>query len=63
MYRVGFVEGVWMVGVIDELRMPLSESERLPVLVDTKTRAKARPPSEPQKRNGRYTMCHEAFFY
>lgn len=55
-FRVGFVEGVWMVGVIDELRMPISESTRFPVLVDTKTRVRATLPGEPQKRNGRYKL-------
>ncbi|XP_075497832.1 exonuclease V, chloroplastic-like [Primulina tabacum] len=34
---VGFAEGVWMVGIIDEIRMSLVESERIPILVDTKT--------------------------
>lgn len=45
-----------MVGIIDEIRMPVSESTRFPVLVDTKTRVRATLPSEPQKRNGRYSF-------
>lgn len=45
-----------MVGIIDEIRMPLSESTRFPVLVDTKTRVRAVLPGEPQKRNGRYRL-------
>ncbi|XP_073143540.1 exonuclease V, chloroplastic [Henckelia pumila] len=57
---VGFVEGVWMVGVIDEIRMPLVESERMPLLVDTKTRVRATLPAEPQRRNGRLQlMCYK----
>ncbi|KAL0390141.1 UNVERIFIED_CONTAM: Exonuclease V, chloroplastic [Sesamum calycinum] len=53
---VGFVEGVWMVGIIDEIRMPKSEPKRLPILVDTKTRVRATLPSEPQRRNGRIKL-------
>ncbi|CAA0811964.1 Exonuclease V- chloroplastic [Striga hermonthica] len=57
---VWFVEGVWMVGVIDELRMSVSESKRFPMLVDTKTRVQAKLPGEPQKRNGRLQlMCYK----
>ncbi|KAF8395226.1 hypothetical protein HHK36_019168 [Tetracentron sinense] len=57
---IGFVEGVWMVGVIDEIRMPVTESVRNPTLVDTKTRSQARLPSEPQRRNGRLQlMCYK----
>ncbi|XP_042504379.1 exonuclease V, chloroplastic-like [Macadamia integrifolia] len=57
---VGLVDGVWMVGAIDELRMPLTEEIRTPSLVDTKTRVKATLPSEPQQRNGRLQlMCYK----
>ncbi|KAL8057534.1 hypothetical protein ABFX02_04G190400 [Erythranthe guttata] len=57
---VGFVEGVWTVGIIDEIRMPISESTRFPILVDTKTRVRATLPSEPQRRNGRLQlMCYK----
>lgn len=57
---VGFVEGVWMVGIIDEIRMPASESTSFPKLVDTKTRVRATLPGEPQRRNGRYQlMCYK----
>ncbi|KAI3450522.1 hypothetical protein Pfo_007187 [Paulownia fortunei] len=56
---VGFVEGVWMVGIIDEIRMSV-ESKRFPVLVDTKTRVQATLPGEPQRRNGRLQlMCYK----
>ncbi|KAI4373525.1 hypothetical protein MLD38_011644 [Melastoma candidum] len=56
------VEGVWMVGVIDEIRMPVvtSNDGRNPILVDTKTREKNTLPSEPQRRNGRLQlMCYK----
>lgn len=43
-----------MVGVIDEIRMPLTEIDRNPLLVDTKTRVRNTVPAEPQRRNGRY---------
>ncbi|KAL0436470.1 UNVERIFIED_CONTAM: Exonuclease V, chloroplastic [Sesamum radiatum] len=57
---VGFVEGVWMVGIIDEIRMLESEPKKLPILVDTKTRVRATLPSEPQRRNGRLQlMCYK----
>lgn len=52
--RVSFVEGVWMVGVIDEIRKPTAETDGKPLLVDTKTREHGTLPSEPQRRNGRY---------
>ncbi|KAK9689605.1 hypothetical protein RND81_09G070900 [Saponaria officinalis] len=57
---VGFVQGVWMVGVIDEIRMPLTGNERNLILVDTKTRRQPRIPAEPQRRNGRLQlMCYK----
>ncbi|KAF6134721.1 hypothetical protein GIB67_002122 [Kingdonia uniflora] len=57
---VGFIDGVWMVGVIDELRMPITKTVRNPLLVDTKTRSQPTLPSEPQKRNGRLQlMCYK----
>ncbi|XP_019199121.1 PREDICTED: exonuclease V, chloroplastic [Ipomoea nil] len=57
---IGFAEGVWMVGVIDEIRMPTEENDRFPILVDTKTRVRATLPSEPQRRNGRLQlMCYK----
>ncbi|MBA0855761.1 hypothetical protein Goshw_018690 [Gossypium schwendimanii] len=57
---VGFVEGIWLVGVIDELRMPENGSDRNPILVDTKTRARDTLPAEPQSRNGRLQlMCYK----
>ncbi|KAI4976700.1 hypothetical protein ZWY2020_050307 [Hordeum vulgare] len=57
---IGIVEGSWMVGIIDELRMPMDGISFHPVLVDTKTRFKATIPSEAQKRNGRLQlMCYK----
>ncbi|KHG01831.1 putative exonuclease V [Gossypium arboreum] len=57
---VGFVEGIWLVGVIDELRMPENGSDRNPILVDTKTRVRDTLPAEPQSRNGRLQlMCYK----
>ncbi|CAH9108901.1 unnamed protein product [Cuscuta epithymum] len=57
---VGFAEGVWMVGVIDEIRMPTEENERFPIIVDTKTRFRPTLPSEAQRRNGRLQlMCYK----
>ncbi|KAG6619846.1 hypothetical protein I3842_13G106400 [Carya illinoinensis] len=57
---IGLVEGVWMVGVIDEVRMPVTESDRNPIFVDTKTREKNYLPAEPQKRKGRLQlMCYK----
>lgn len=57
---LGFIEGVWMVGVIDEIQMPLKETNRNPILVDTKTRARDTLPAESQKRNGRLQlMCYK----
>ncbi|XP_027086622.1 exonuclease V, chloroplastic isoform X1 [Coffea arabica] len=57
---VSFEEGLWMVGVIDEIRMPVTETERYPTLVDTKTRARAKLPTEAQQRNGRLQlMCYK----
>ncbi|KZV49940.1 exonuclease V, chloroplastic [Dorcoceras hygrometricum] len=57
---VGFAEGVWMVGIIDEIQMSMVESERIPILIDTKTRVRATLPAEPQRRNGRLQlMCYK----
>lgn len=57
---VGLVEGVWITGVIDEIRMPIAGSNQNPSLVDTKTRSKATLPSEAQKRNARLQlMCYK----
>lgn len=43
-----------MVGVIDEIHMPATETNRNPKLIDTKTRVRGTLPAEPQRRNGRY---------
>lgn len=60
---VGFIQGVWMVGIIDEIRMPVSGATRLPILVDTKTRVRATLPGGPQKRNGRLQlMCYKCLW-
>ena len=32
--RLGFIEAVWMLGVIDEIQMPMKETDRNPILVD-----------------------------
>uniref|UniRef100_A0A0E0KXZ6 Exonuclease V, chloroplastic n=1 Tax=Oryza punctata TaxID=4537 RepID=A0A0E0KXZ6_ORYPU len=57
---IGVVEGSWMIGVIDELRMPPDGISVHPILVDTKTRYKPTVPSEAQKRNGRLqVMCYK----
>ncbi|ONK62441.1 uncharacterized protein A4U43_C07F3890 [Asparagus officinalis] len=50
---IGVFGGTWIVGVIDEVRMPLNEASLNPILVDIKTRYKATPPTEAQKRNAR----------
>ncbi|XP_078434801.1 exonuclease V-like protein isoform X2 [Wolffia australiana] len=56
----GMVEGIWMVGVIDEIRISSSDAVQWPLLVDTKTRHTATLPSEAQKRNGRLQlMCYK----
>ncbi|KAL8089813.1 hypothetical protein AgCh_039327 [Apium graveolens] len=57
---IGFAHGVWMVGVIDEIRMPLEGTERNLTLVETKTRSQAGFPRDPQRRNGRLQlMCYK----
>jgi hypothetical protein len=54
--RLGVVQGCWVVGIIDELQLCDRDGVERPLLIDTKTRNRPTPPSEPQKRNGRY-MC------
>ncbi|XP_075634559.1 exonuclease V, chloroplastic-like [Castanea sativa] len=57
---IGFAEGVWMVGMVDEVRMPVTETDRNPILVDIKTRVRDTLPAEPQRRNGRLQlMCYK----
>ncbi|CAA3009604.1 exonuclease V, chloroplastic [Olea europaea subsp. europaea] len=57
---VGFVEGIWMTGKIDEIRVLLTGSERYATLVETKTREQRKLPGEPQRRNGRLQMmCYK----
>lgn len=57
---IGCVQGVWMVGVIDEIRMPVTDTSRNPIFVDTKTRVRPTLPSGPQTRNGRLQlMCYK----
>ncbi|XWS71326.1 hypothetical protein CRYUN_Cryun03dG0128600 [Craigia yunnanensis] len=53
---IGFVEGVCLVGVIDEIRMPEKESDGKPILVETKTRVRDSLPAEPQRRNQRLQL-------
>ncbi|KAE9611738.1 putative exonuclease V [Lupinus albus] len=64
-----FEEGIWMVGKIDEIRMPILESDHNhnhnhnPVLVETKTRARDTIPAEAQKRNDIQVACtHSGLF-
>ncbi|KAF3337004.1 exonuclease V [Carex littledalei] len=57
---IGLFNGIWVVGVIDEIRLPIYEKSINPILVDTKTRAKPTLPAEPQKRNARLQlMCYK----
>ncbi|OAY82209.1 Exonuclease V, chloroplastic [Ananas comosus] len=57
---IGVVEGTWMIGVIDEIQLPLDKAIPNPIIVDTKTRHKATLPSEAQKRNARLQlMCYK----
>ncbi|KAM7522309.1 hypothetical protein LguiA_012211 [Lonicera macranthoides] len=57
---IGFSEGVWMGGVIDEIRMSGTETSQNPTLVETKTRALDTLPAEPQRRNARLQlMCYK----
>ncbi|KAF8725733.1 hypothetical protein HU200_020282 [Digitaria exilis] len=57
---IGVVEGSWMIGIIDEIRMPMDSISSQPILVDTKTRVRPTFPSEAQKRNGRLQlMCYK----
>ncbi|CAL4910557.1 unnamed protein product [Urochloa decumbens] len=56
----GVVEGLWMTGVIDEIRLPRNSISFQPILVDTKTRRRPKSPPEAQKRNGRLQMmCYK----
>ncbi|CAM6083918.1 unnamed protein product [Calypogeia fissa] len=57
---VGLVGATWVVGFIDEIRLVQTECGERPLLVDTKTRKRRFPPSEPQKRNARLQlMCYK----
>ncbi|XP_022140311.1 exonuclease V, chloroplastic isoform X2 [Momordica charantia] len=57
---MGLIEGVWMVGVIDEVRMLETDTGRMLMLVDTKTRSRDTVPAEPQQRNGKLQlMCYK----
>ncbi|KAJ0979330.1 hypothetical protein J5N97_014804 [Dioscorea zingiberensis] len=57
---IGVVEDTWMIGIIDELQMPVGEISLNPCLIDTKTRYRATLPSEAQKRNARLQlMCYK----
>ncbi|OEL29692.1 Exonuclease V, chloroplastic [Dichanthelium oligosanthes] len=58
---IGLVEGSWMIGIIDEIRMPMDGISFQPILVDTKTRVRPTIPSEAQKRNGRFATLTVAF--
>lgn len=55
-----FAQGIWMVGKIDEIRMPKAKKDHNPMLVETKTRYRDTVPAESQKRNGRIQlMCYK----
>jgi len=60
--RISFAEGTWIVGVIDEIRMPLKGNDHNPILIDTKTRSRDTLPSEPQRRNGRFAFSSTIYF-
>ncbi|WOL14838.1 exonuclease V, chloroplastic isoform X1 [Canna indica] len=62
---VGVIEGIWMVGVIDEIRMPGDGygDTACPLLVDIKTRYKATGPSEAQKRNARLQLMSYKYLW
>ncbi|GFP81005.1 exonuclease v chloroplastic [Phtheirospermum japonicum] len=49
-------ESIWIVGKVDEIRMPLSSSNGFVTLVETKTREKATLPGEAQIRKGRFQL-------
>lgn len=38
--RIGFSEGIWLVGVIDEVRMPLTENGCNPIVIEIKTHSR-----------------------
>ncbi|KAL4189282.1 hypothetical protein AMTRI_Chr08g206220 [Amborella trichopoda] len=60
---IGLVEGVWIVGVIDEVQMPVTDNEKNLSLIDTKTRSRSTLPSEAQKRNARLQlMCYKCLW-
>ncbi|KAL1361651.1 hypothetical protein HN51_009992 [Arachis hypogaea] len=57
---IAYIGNVWMVGVIDEIQMPLTKEHHNPILIDTKTRVRDTLPSEAQRRNGRFQlMCYK----
>lgn len=60
---ISFAEGVCIIGVIDEIRMQITDTQRVPALVETKTRSLNQLPSIPQQRNGRLQlMCYKHLF-
>ena len=60
---MGLVEGVWMVGVIDEIQMLEIGTCKVPMLIDTKTRMRHTIPAEPQQRNGKYVITYCCFVH
>eukprot|EP00252_Welwitschia_mirabilis_P001367 TRINITY_DN11248_c0_g1_i1.p1 TRINITY_DN11248_c0_g1~~TRINITY_DN11248_c0_g1_i1.p1 ORF type:complete len:384 (+),score=65.66 TRINITY_DN11248_c0_g1_i1:110-1261(+) len=57
---ITLVDGVWVFGILDEVRMCDLRGTKKPMLIDTKTRSKASIPSEAQKRNARLQlMCYK----
>lgn len=53
---MGLVEGVWIVGIIDEIQMLEINTTKIPMLIDTKTRVRDTIPAVPQRRNGKYVI-------
>ncbi|KAA0035313.1 hypothetical protein IC582_026718 [Cucumis melo] len=53
---MGLVEGVWIVGIIDEIQMLEINTTKIPMLIDTKTRVRDTIPAVPQRRNGKLQL-------
>lgn len=47
-----------MIGLFDEVRMPLTENDRNPILIDIKTHSQDTLPAGPEGRNGRFVSFH-----
>ncbi|KAG6558252.1 hypothetical protein Mapa_000002 [Marchantia paleacea] len=60
---LGLLSGTWIVGIIDEIRLVEKDGQEYPLLVDTKTRRRRIPPSEPQKRNARLQLMSYKYLW